>query len=976
MSIKTTLQCAGWATDPNALVAGQAGALRVATNAMIRSPNVVERRPGFSNDDSFTPTTYTAIRSLQEWNNGSTNRYIVTHRASSNSYTIAYEDGTAITGVGFGSSAPQSEIYNQHSFLQMRGNMYICGTDTEGLEKLTSGTDTAVQATPGWPVLSGAQSGAAGFTTGDATYGPLADTYACAWRVVIRRKDANGYITRSAPSNYMRYYNNATGSARRLNAIVRLPLNCEANDVIEVYRSKTVSGDVDVADELYYAGEYQLVAADITRTYAQNVTETCTDLNLGAALYTNASQEGILKANSPPPSGLTTAQWGSCAWFGHAIAVPSLVLTLNRTDGAFGDTVPYFGRHTTGVTSTNIIVGSTTVTVAAGGHLDIYIGQCLTFDGIAPGAADAVFAAGTTVTDYNTTTGVITFSPAAIGLLGAGAPLYLHDTIRIGSNAGYSNYYAAGTQGTALQLHYDSTGITATAQESKEELVVRNLVNKNATRAAASNGSAGHMIYPVPNGNSGGTFIVRGDGSLSTITVAVSSVNDFTGATNPIQAITPAQSWNSGLGTAVSNGDYYHRVYYSKPDEPEACPETNYLNIGKSTARVLKLVPLRDSLLVFKEDGIWRISGSPPDDWRVDLVSEDYRLVHSRMVTVYEDLAYAWTNKGIVTVSAYGDITKIDTPIHDQVESVYLNNYDSLLVPTDTVASTMHAVTHERLGLVIFQMPDPSSETADYAGGFGGSSTPYTDKKCYCYCPATSAWFSWEVTANGTTASMFHRQSGKLYFARRGKSEVRKENLGAYQADPSAYYDEAYSVTLSATSGVTTTCAVGSTNYTIKPGDFINQSGQTYRIVSASGTTLTMDRAGLVNGAATAQEVAVVTLQWHPQVSADPSVGARWMEMAIHLDAVDTAGGSTAVDIIRTGGSGDADIVDRTSDMAFPLEQYYRPVIRAWLPKQLSRSNTLAPLVMFFTRTAYWKINGITLESQVTSEKGRRAFNG
>jgi hypothetical protein len=978
MSQKIVIACRGWMTDPNALASAPAGALKTARDVMIRIPNTIEPRPGFGVDSDFAPTTFTAIRSMQEWNNGNTSRYVVTNRSNSTTYSFAYNNGSAITNIGHSYTAPQEEAYNYHSFFVSRKNLYICGTDTLGPCKLTNGTDTLAQKCNAEPVIFASLTTAAG--------SPVTTLYSVAWRAVIKRTDGNGYVTRSAPSNYFRSYNSA-GTAAYGTILVRLPDNCEAGDVVELYRSKIASGDVAVADEMYYAMEQVVTSADVgVGVRYTNLVDLCPEANLGASLYTNSSQQGVAKANDPPPASMCSALWSSCAWYGNAWARPQLLLTMLNANGTVASNNPYFGVHDF-VTASNIIAGSTTVTIAASQAHNIYVGQHLSAVVVGtpepPDVAGAVFAANTQVTAYNSTTGVVTFSPAAIGAHASGQTVYFCDAIRIGSNAGFSSYIAfVSDTGRCF-----NTSFTATAQETVAERVVRSLALTNIYNLALGNGSAGHIILPIEGTGAGGLFVVKGDGSVSGITVAVTTPDDFTNASTKRPPITPTQSWNSGSGTTLPNTTFYNRVYYSKPDEPEACPELNYIDIGRSDQRILRLVPLRDSLLVFKQDGIWRISGSAPDQWRVDMVSEDYRLVHSRMVTVLGETAYAWTNKGIVSVSAYGDVNKIDVAIHDQVEAVYLNNYTSLLVPTDTLASTMHAVTHERLGLVIFQMPTkPTTATAfvnpdaDAISGTLGNNT--TAKFCYCFCPETGAWFEWDLRGDGTTASMFHRQNGKLYFARGATSEVRVERVSGYQGKGDNYYDATYAVTIGSASATGCTIAVGATNYNYVQNDYLLQGGEYYRIGRNWATTAvilddwstTGSPTPISNGAATVYESIKPIIEWQPQTTGS-AIGARWSEMAVHFSDLSFATDDEERAFrVTIGGASDDDSSEST-DGIFPRTPK-NAIYRCWVPRSLHRSHKLTPFIAMYAIQAYWKIHGMTLIYQDTSEKSRRDLSG
>ena len=72
--------------------------------------------------------------------------------------------------------------------------------------------------------------------------------------------------------------------------------------------------------------------------------------------------------------------------------------------------------------------------------------------------------------------------------------------------------------------------------------------------------------------------------------------------------------------------DRANRLYFSDPDEPESVPLLNYVDIGAQQSPILALVPLRNALLVFKSDGVWRVTGYGPTNWTVDPLDPTMRL--------------------------------------------------------------------------------------------------------------------------------------------------------------------------------------------------------------------------------------------------------------------------------------------------------------------------------------------------------------
>jgi len=101
------------------------------------------------------------------------------------------------------------------------------------------------------------------------------------------------------------------------------------------------------------------------------------------------------------------------------------------------------------------------------------------------------------------------------------------------------------------------------------------------------------------------------------------------------------------------NEDKKNRVYYSKFQQPESVPLANYFDIGNEDKHILRIYPLRDSLFVFKEDGLFRISGETAP-FSVQLMDSSYVLIASDSISIVDNLIYGWTTKGIQALSESG----------------------------------------------------------------------------------------------------------------------------------------------------------------------------------------------------------------------------------------------------------------------------------------------------------------------------------
>lgn len=96
-----------------------------------------------------------------------------------------------------------------------------------------------------------------------------------------------------------------------------------------------------------------------------------------------------------------------------------------------------------------------------------------------------------------------------------------------------------------------------------------------------------------------------------------------------------------------------NRIYYSKFLQPEAVPVANFFDVGAEDKKILRIFPLRDSLFVFKEDGLYRISGESAP-FQLDLFDSSFIVTAADSVAVCNNVIFAWTTQGIQSLTEGG----------------------------------------------------------------------------------------------------------------------------------------------------------------------------------------------------------------------------------------------------------------------------------------------------------------------------------
>lgn len=177
--------------------------------------------------------------------------------------------------------------------------------------------------------------------------------------------------------------------------------------------------------------------------------------------------------------------------------------------------------------------------------------------------------------------------------------------------------------------------------------------------ASASYSSGTVTVTSASHGLSSGASILvtksNGTTSIDGIyTITVVNANTFTFSSSAVVSLTSLNySEEEDFSTFSDNEVKPNRIYYSKLQQPEAVPVLNYLSFGAEDKEILRIFPLRDSLFVFKEDGLFRISGEVAP-FNGTLFDSSCILIAADSISVANNVIYGWTKQGIQTISESG----------------------------------------------------------------------------------------------------------------------------------------------------------------------------------------------------------------------------------------------------------------------------------------------------------------------------------
>ena len=499
-------------------------------------------------------------------------------------------------------------------------NLYI--TTSSGIQKLDQ--------VAGEFRNSGSPKALGGTATLSGTGGFLNSERSVAYRLVWGYVDANTNEIIGSPSQRLIVFNTDASNGTDVLVNFDIPEGITTQYFAQLYRSlETLSSTGEPEDELQLSRQINPTAADITAGFITIFDDTPTVL-LGADLYTNPSQEGILQSNDPPPLAKDITSYKSLTMFANTATSHRY---FNNLIGVGQDTVAFGYVTVTGGSDS----GSATIT----GVNDV------TF------VRDGMRAVGSGIP---TNTRVVSVGPGSAIVLTDEATatrleltLQLQDVLSIGDE----EYFAS--SGTNFQTNEFLAFATGTPGENIEttSLELIRIVNRN--------GSSGQYAYHISGFNEvPGKFLFEnktlGDPSFTLTSTAGDSWS-------------PELSTVSGIENSI-NEERENRVFISKAGQPEAVPSTNFLDVGSANASIERIFGLRQSVYVLKEDGVFQIIGEGVNSLSVNAFDTTSKIRGPETAVIFNNQILYFSAQGVATLGDAATVSLISRPIETALRAL------------------------------------------------------------------------------------------------------------------------------------------------------------------------------------------------------------------------------------------------------------------------------------------------------------------
>jgi hypothetical protein len=189
---------------------------------------------------------------------------------------------------------------------------------------------------------------------------------------------------------------------------------------------------------------------------------------------------------------------------------------------------------------------------------------------------------------------------------------------------------------------------------------------------------------------------------------------------------------------ASENNATINSLYFSKDNQPESVPLVNQILVGSSDAPILRIKALRESLFIFKTDGLFRLSGFSASDFVVQLFDNTVILKCPDSVASLSNEIYCFANQGVVKISEVGKDV-ISKPIYDKLIPFITTN-------TNLAKATFGVAYESDRSYILFTVKSKLDTTSTVA---------------YRYNVDTDSWTDWDVHK---TCGILKQLDDKLYF--------------------------------------------------------------------------------------------------------------------------------------------------------------------------------------------------------------------
>lgn len=317
------------------------------------------------------------------------------------------------------------------------------------------------------------------------------------------------------------------------------------------------------------------------------------------------------------------------------------------------------------------------------------------------------------------------------------------------------------------------SGLSSTSVYYVQNLALFNFqlsTEQNGTiTSLGSQGSGTHTVKVLHGYSNSSTVVISDSNSTPTINGnrVITTIDDFSFSI-PVTTTGAATFARVFLGNNVStNESNPNRLYFSKPQQPEAVPLQQYFIFGSKDNTIQRIMPTQSALYVFTDEGIFKLAGETSASFfRTQIDSA--KLLVPDSVAIVNSAIYGLFSQGVCSVSDSG--VRIESrDIENALNPLSTTGYSSLF------KSTTFGVAYELDRSYLLWIPN--------------STTNADNNVCYRYNTITQSWTKWPIAKR---CGIVHSDN-KLYL---GASDINAVEQERKAYDRTDYVDREYATNL------------------------------------------------------------------------------------------------------------------------------------------------------------------------------------
>lgn len=183
-----------------------------------------------------------------------------------------------------------------------------------------------------------------------------------------------------------------------------------------------------------------------------------------------------------------------------------------------------------------------------------------------------------------------------------------------------------------------------------------------------------------------------------------------------------------------------NQIAVSKIGELEAVPALNTYNVGDASSPIIRVIAMRDYVLVIKLDGIYKVLGADPKNLQVSTFDLTCQIVAPDSAVKLASAVWMWSSQGIVQINDSG-VKLMSVPI-DNVLNDLIQQF------SDNIILSSFALGYDEERKFVLFTPQSVNAFAEIE---------------YVYNTVSNTWSTW---SRHVVSAFIHSQDKKLYIGR------------------------------------------------------------------------------------------------------------------------------------------------------------------------------------------------------------------